>query len=159
MQDINDKRGYPYGLLDPSAPIRFEIDGIQCASLDGFLESLKFEKEADQKSISKYVGNSAKKRGQNKDHPGNKKANRILYWQGKTFKRNSKEFDALINRVFKEMAKNKIWRAALMLTEDEDFTHSKGKTNKKDTILTQKELTDNLKELRAELKAGFKQGF
>ena len=33
------------------------------------------------------------------------------------------------------------------------------KANKKDTILTQKELTDNLKELREELFSGFKLGF
>lgn len=159
IEDISDERGFPFGMLDPSAPVRFEIDGVQCASLDGFLESLKFERIIDQKNINKRVGNDAKKRGKEKDNPGNQRANRVLYWQGDTFKRNSKTFNKLLVRVFREMAKNARYQAALMATQDVNFRYPKGKANKKDTILTKKELTDNLKKLRADLKAEFKQGF
>lgn len=159
IEDISDERGFPFGMLDPSAPVRFEIDGVKCASLDGFVESLKFERIIDQKNISKRVGNDARKRGIEKDNPGNQKADRMLYWQGDTFKRNGKTFNRLLARVFREMAKNARYQAALMATQDADFRYPKGKTNKKDTVLTKKELTDNLKKLRAELKAEFKQGF
>ena len=159
MQDISDERGYPYGMLDPSAPVRFEIDGVRCASLQGFLECLKFDKVADQKNISKYVGKSAIKRGQNKDNPGNQKADRILYWQGESFKRNGKEFDDLMHRVFREMAQNANYQKALLLTEKHDLSHSKGKSFKKDTLLTKNELTKYLKDLRTELMEGFKTGF
>lgn len=158
-EDISDERGFPFGMLDPSAPVRFEIDGIECASLDGFIQSLKFDKIKDQKNISKRVGDDAKKRGLQKDNPLNNKADRIVFWQGKSFKRNSKKYNNLLARVFREMAKNPKYQKALMATQDLDFTHSKGKINKKDTLLTKKELIDNLKDLRAELKAGFKQGF
>lgn len=159
IEDISDDRGFPFGMLDPSAPVRFEIDGMQCASLDGFIESLKFEKIKDQKNITKRVGNDAKKRGIQKDNLGNQTASRKVFWQGESFNRNSKKFKDLLSRVFREMAKNPNYQAALMATEDSDFTHSKGKTNKKDTLLTKKELIENLQELRSELKAGFKQGF
>lgn len=158
-QDINNDRGYPFGMLDPSAPVRFEIDGVECAGLDGFIESLKFESIKDQKNVTRFVGQAAKDRGKNKDNPGNQKADRIIYWQGRSFKRNSKEFDALLNRVFRQMALNKRWQAALIATENSDFSHSKGKSFKKDTLLTRNELIKNLKDLRTELREGFKQGF
>jgi len=159
-EDISDNRGWPYGMLDPSAPVRFEIDGVECASLDGFVESLKFSTVKEQKNITKRVGNDAKKNSAIKDFfPHNKTADRMLHWQGESFKRNSKTFDKLIARAFREMAKNPRYQAALLLTQDVTFTHSKGKANKKDTVLTKKELIDNLTELRAELKLEFKQGF
>ncbi len=158
-EDISDERGFPFGMLDPSAPVRFEIDGMECASLDGFVQSLKFERIKDQKNITKRVGNDAKKRGKDKDTAANQKADRILWWQGESFKRNSKKHKNLLARVFREMARNPRYQEALMATQDSDFTHSKGKSFQKDTLLTRKELIDNLKELRAELKAGFKQGF
>ena len=159
-EDISDQRGFPFGMLDPSAPVRFEIDGVECASLDGFMESLKFERIVDQKNVTKRVGADAKNQSKNKDFwPHNVKADRELYWQGESFKRNSKTFDRLLARVFRQMIRNPIYHEALMSTEDADFTHSKGKANKKDTVLTKKELTDNLKAVRAELFAGLKIGF
>ena len=106
IEDISDERGFPFGMLDPSAPVRFEIDGVQCASLDGFVESLKFERIVDQINISKRVGEDARKRGKGKDNAGNARADRELHWQGRTFKRNSKEFNKLLARAFREMAKN-----------------------------------------------------
>ena len=159
IEDVSDERGFPFGMLDPSAPVRFEIDGVECASLDGFVESLKFERIIDQKNVTKRVGEDAREQGKNQDNPANQIADRILHWQGRTFKRNSKEFDKLLARVFREMAKNARYQEALLITQDVDFRHPKGKIAKKDTILTRKELTDNLKKLRADLRQEFKQGF
>ena len=40
--DIGSKCGYPASSLSNFAPHPFEIDGVKCNSMEGFLQSLKF---------------------------------------------------------------------------------------------------------------------
>lgn len=48
--DIGSGNGYPSAALSNFAPHPFTIDGIQCNSMEGFLQSLKFKDEEMQKS-------------------------------------------------------------------------------------------------------------
>ena len=41
--DIGSKSGYPAGALSNFSPHPFEIDGVKCNSMEGFLQGLKFE--------------------------------------------------------------------------------------------------------------------
>jgi predicted NAD-dependent protein-ADP-ribosyltransferase YbiA (DUF1768 family) len=41
--DIGSGNGYPGASLSNFAPHPFTIDGVECASMEGFLQSLKFE--------------------------------------------------------------------------------------------------------------------
>lgn len=41
--DISSGAGYPASSLSNFAPHEFEIDDIKCASMEGFLQSLKFQ--------------------------------------------------------------------------------------------------------------------
>ena len=47
--DIGSQNGYPSGALSNFAPHPFEIDGIKCNSMEGFLQSLKFSNPEMQK--------------------------------------------------------------------------------------------------------------
>lgn len=40
--DIGSGTGYPSAALSNFAPHSFVIDGVECASMEGFLQSLKF---------------------------------------------------------------------------------------------------------------------
>lgn len=40
--DIGSKCGYPASSLSNFSPHPFVIDGVECSSMEGFLQSLKF---------------------------------------------------------------------------------------------------------------------
>ena len=44
--DIGSGKGYPSSSLSNFAPHEFVIDGITCQSMEGFLQSLKFQRNA-----------------------------------------------------------------------------------------------------------------
>ena len=61
--DIGSKNGYPSGALSNFAPHPFEIDGIKCNSMEGFLQSLKFSNPEMQEYVCTLVGMAAKRKG------------------------------------------------------------------------------------------------
>ena len=44
--DISSGNGYPAGSLSNFAPHGFIIDGVECASMEGFLQSLKLDSDS-----------------------------------------------------------------------------------------------------------------
>ncbi len=65
--DIGSKNGFPAGNLSNFAPHPFIFDGVKCASMEGLLQSFKFEKEHIQVEVCKLVGKEAKFRGQKRN--------------------------------------------------------------------------------------------
>ena len=57
--DIGSGAGYPSAALSNFAPHAFELDGVECASMEGFLQSLKFENPEMQRQVCTLVGKSA----------------------------------------------------------------------------------------------------
>ena len=49
--DIGSRNSYPAGKLSNFTAFAFEIDGIKCASMEGFLQSLKFENKNSQEQL------------------------------------------------------------------------------------------------------------
>ena len=146
--DIGSGNGYPAGSLSNFAPHGFVIDGVECASMEGFLQSLKFSNPDMQKEVCKLVGRAAKSKGANK----NWQQKQILYWQGKTYKRNSQEYQDLLDRAFNALAENTSFQKALLATGNATLTHSKGKNKITETVLTTREFTSRLNRIRSELK-------
>ena len=138
------KSGYPAGALSNFAPHPFEIDGVKCNSMEGFLQSLKFHSVDMQRHVCSLVGFAAKKKGGSKDW----RQKQELYWLGKTYKRDSPEYQDLLNRAYNELYKNSGFRKALEATRGATLTHSIGKTRKNETILTASEFCSRLTYLR-----------
>lgn len=65
--DISSGSSYPASSLSNFSPHPFIIDGVECSSMEGFLQSLKFKDENMQKEICKKVGRQAKKAGAKKN--------------------------------------------------------------------------------------------
>ena len=86
--DIGSGKGYPSSALSNFAPHNFIIDGVECASMEGFLQSLKFESLDMQKYVCTLVGVKAKYKGKKKKWW----IKQTLYWQGKEYKRDSQEY-------------------------------------------------------------------
>jgi len=142
--DVGSKSGYPASALSNFSPHPFIIDGIQCNSMEGFLQSLKFESKEMQEYVCSLVGYAAKKKGRNK----NWQEKQTLYWRGTPIKRDSEEYQNLLNRAYNAMYENTKFKAALEASKGATLTHSIGKNKKSETVLTTQEFCSRLIYLR-----------
>lgn len=144
--DIYSKGEYPANILSNFYANKFTFDGVECASMEGFLQALKFKNKKRQYKVCHLTGKEAKKVGQRKflwKITGN------VYWQGKRFKRNSKEFDELRLNAYESLLNNSVFYEALLSSSGYTLTHSIGGHDKHKTILTEKEFIHYLEILRA----------
>ena len=146
--DIGSGTGWPSTALSNFAPHAFVIDGIECASMEGFLQSLKFSSPEMQREVCKLVGKAAKFKGKKKKWF----RTQTLYWQGTEIKRDSSEYQELLDRAFNELGKNESFKKALLATGNATLTHSIGKRKQNETVLTIQEFTFRLNRLRNTLK-------
>lgn len=144
--DIGSGTGYPSSAISNFAPHEFEIDGIQCASMEGFLQSLKFSSPDMQVEVCKLVGKAAKFKGKKKKWW----RTQTLYWKGVEIKRDSEEYQQLLDRAYEALGTNESFKKALLATGNATFTHSMGKKKINETVLTVQEFTSRLYKLRAE---------
>lgn len=149
--DIGSRSGFPAGTLSNFSPHPFVIDGVECASMEGFLQSLKFDKVHIQIEVCKLVGIVAKRRGQKR----NKAWKRVqkLWWQGQEFDRSGEEFQKLLDRAFEALAQNTSFEKALLATGQAVLTHSVGKNKESETVLTEREFCSRLTKIRSRLKS------
>ena len=142
--DVGSKNAYPASALSNFSPHPFEIDGVKCNSMEGFLQSLKFKSPEMQAEVCKLVGYAAKKKGYGK----NWQQSQILYWRGKEIKRSSDEYQELLDRAYMELYKNTKFRNALEASGTAVLTHTIGKSNQNETVLTKSEFCSRLTKLR-----------
>lgn len=146
--DVGSKRGYPASALSNFSPHPFQIDGVHCASMEGFLQALKFKNPEMQVEVCKLVGFKAKKRGSKK----NWQRKQILYWQGVEIPRKSDEYQDLLDRAYQAMFDHSnSFKKALKASGQANLTHSMGRSNLRETVLTEREFCRRLMQLRIKL--------
>jgi predicted NAD-dependent protein-ADP-ribosyltransferase YbiA (DUF1768 family) len=147
--DIGSKHGYPASALSNFAPHPFVIDGVQCNSMEGFLQSLKFSNPEMQKHVCTLVGFQAKLKGKHK----NWWRTQFLFWQGQKIDRHSDDYQRLLDKAFICLFKqSSSFKQALKASGDSVLTHSMGKSDSHKTILTVQEFCSRLTKLRRTLK-------
>ena len=142
--NIGSGNAYPSNALSNFAPHPFVIDGIECNSMEGFLQSLKFESEDMQKYVCTLVGYGAKKKGAKK----NWQQSQTLYWKGKEIKRSSQAYQDLLDKAYTALYQNDKFKAALLASGKATLTHSIGRNKETETILTVREFCSRLTKLR-----------
>ena len=150
MIDIHSKEPYPSNALSNFAAYEFIVDGIPCASMEGFLQSLKFRIKTKQKKVCRLTGKEAK------NSPGSLrnmrwKLTQTLYWDGVRYKRDSAEYQKLITRAYDALFENVDFRVALEATQNAELCHSIGGQNPRKTVLTEAEFIGQLYRLRSKL--------
>lgn len=100
--DIGSGNGYPESALSNFAPHQFEIDGITCHSMEGFLQSLKFQNPDMQVHVCTLVGKKAKFKGKKKKWY----RSQTLYWQGQEINRHGQEYQDLLDKAFEALGQN-----------------------------------------------------
>lgn len=145
--DIRSGCGYPGSALSNFAPHPFVFDGIQCSSMEGFLQSLKFENPHVQKEVCKLAGLAAKNRGRARTKAWQRVQK--LWWQGVEYDRHSEDYRQLITRAYITLLQqSESFRNALKATGNSPLTHSIGRTNPSETILTRSEFCAQLINIR-----------
>ena len=144
--DIGKSSNEVASRLSNFTPREFIFDDVKCNSMEGLLQSFKFEKEHIQREICLLTGLKAKRKGQKR----NKAWKRIqtLWWKNKTYKRDSIEYQKLLDKAFLALSTNKKFMKDLLSTGDAIFTHSIGKNKIQDTVLTEKEFCSRLQKLK-----------
>jgi len=142
--DIRSGKTYPSNALSNFSPHPFEIDGILCNSMEGFLQSLKFESVEMQEHVCTLVGYKAKMKGKNKKWY----RTQTLWWKGKEIDRHSLSYQDLLDEAYTELYKNTKFRQALEATNKATITHSIGKSDATKTVLTVREFCSRLITLR-----------
>lgn len=145
--DIKSGCGWPASALSNFSPHSFVFDCVQCASMEGFLQSLKFEKEHIQIEVCKLVGREAKFRGKPRNKTWQKA--QTLWWKGIAFHRESDFYQDLLDKAFRAMYdQNTSFRKALNATHDAVIRHSIGNNKEAETVLTEREFCSRLMKLR-----------
>lgn len=148
VMDIGSGSGYPAAALSNFSPHPFIIDGVQCASMEGFLQSLKYKNPEMQKVVCQLVGKAAKFKGKKKKWW----RDQTLYWQGQPMDRHGSEYQTLLDRAFEAMfEQSESFRNALKASGNAVLTHSMGKNDESRTVLTNREFIRRLTELRNRL--------
>ena len=145
--DIGSSKGWPSSSLSNFAPHPFIIDNIECASMEGFLQSLKFKSPEMQIEVCKLIGKAAKFKGKKKKWW----RDQTLYWQGESIKRDSEEYQELLKRAYDALFENESFRRALEATKGAILTHSIGNNDIHRTVLTEREFISQLNRLRKKL--------
>lgn len=142
--DVWSKSPYPANVLSNLYPNAFEIDGVKCASMEGFLQALKYKDEETQKEIWALSGKEAKERS-----VSDWQETQTVYWQGQRINRLSQDFQTLIRRAYQCLfEQNDTFRNALLSTKGKRLYHTRGLSNPQKTILTEQEFCIMLTELR-----------
>ena len=147
--DINSGGKYPANALSNFFSHRFVFDRIICLSAEGLLQALKFDDFEEQKQMCKLYGKEAKKKGSQRNKIWQKK--QTLWWRGKNYKRGSLEYQNLLDRIFKALAKNFDFQKAILATINAKLIHSIGENNPKKTVLTENEFCSRLTKIRQSL--------
>ena len=142
--NIGSGNTYPANSLSNFSPHPFELDGIKINSMEGFLQSVKFKSVEMQEEVCKLVGFVAKSKGKHK----NWQESQILYWRGVPIKRSSIEYQNLLDRAYTALYTNTKFKNALEASDNAMLTHSIGKSDEKQTVLTIKEFCSRLTKLR-----------
>lgn len=112
------------------------------------MQSLKFENPDMQAQVCTLVGKKAKFKGKKKKWW----RDQTLYWCGIPIKRDSKEYQELLDRAFDALSENASFRRALLATNNATLTHSIGKNKITETVLTRQKFCQRLTKIRERLK-------
>ena len=92
-----------FKLLSNFSENHFEVQGVLCYSMEGFLQSLKFSDSEKQVQVCKLVGKKAKFVGKKQKWW----QTQVLFWKGVPISRHSYEYQGVIEHAFDCLSGNK----------------------------------------------------
>lgn len=128
----------------------FTFEGVRCGSMEGFLQSLKFEDLHLQEQVAALVGYRAFKFGN--EHGNGWKKEQVLWWRGVSYARLGAGYPILITRAYAaQFVQSNDLKDDLRASIGKILRHRQGKNDPTDTVLTEGEYIKNLNLLRFSL--------
>lgn len=141
---------WPANVLSNFAATPFLIDGVECASAEGFIQSLKFPNPEMQAHVCTLIGRAAKFQGRKAVR--RMKRRRKVWWQGQEFDLRSEEHFELIERALRaKFTQSDRAKRALLSTRGATLTHNLGHPESAFTSLPAQEFIRMLVKIRAGL--------
>lgn len=148
--DIGSRNSGAAGKLSNFTPRPFTFRGVECNSMEGLLQALKFKDPIMAAHTCTLVGFKAKKAGSKK----NWQKTQTLWWAGEPIGRHTPEYQRLLDEAFEALyTTNSKAKKTLLSTRHANLTHSIGNTKQSETVLTKQEFCSRLMRLRRELAA------
>ncbi len=129
-------RGMYPKLLSNLFPYEFTFKRHKLNSIECFFQGIKFKDKDLQKKLFKYSGKEALVLQKASNY--NWKETGTIYWQGKPIKRDSKDYDKLIDELYISAIQNEFYRNAIKNC-NLPIIHAMGEIDKKDTVFTRYE--------------------
>lgn len=117
-------------------PYKFKFKGCVLNSIECFFQGIKFKDKKMQKKLFKYSGKEALVLQLASTY--NWKETGILYWMGKEIKRDSKEYDDIVDELYISAIQNKFYRNIIKNCKL-PIVHFIGESSKKETVFTRYE--------------------
>lgn len=133
--------------LSNLCPYPFEIDGVKCASMESFIQSLKVEDAKMQADVCSKTGPFCYSI---REMFNDWRTTQTVYWKGKPINRQSDDYFLLLKEAYdKLLEQSPIFRYALTEVKKHNYslTHSIGCTDKTQTLLTPDEYITLLEHL------------
>lgn len=94
--DIRSRGKFPANVLSNFSKTDFTFDGVKVKSIEGFLQSLKIKDPTIQEKMCALGGFDAKKASKSIKRA---KEDMMMFWNGQSFRRDSKEYKELLKQV------------------------------------------------------------
>ena len=127
----------------------FDFRNLHLCSIESFFQGIKFKDPSIQQAIFRYSGTDAYHIQAASSY--NWKETGYVYWQGEAVKRDSEQYDLLVDEVYISALQNPLYRQALK-NVTKSIIHSMGKTSKSETVFTRYEFERELNSLSSFLK-------
>jgi len=150
MMDVLSTARYPASQLSNFAVHPFVMDGVLCSSMEGFLQSLKFENPVEQELVCCMSGMAAKRKGATMNAEW--QASGVLWWRGIPYGRHDKRYEAICRAYDSMFEQSVMFRKALCAAGDEEFDHSVGEDDPSKTTITRMAFCAQLERLRKRLR-------
>lgn len=142
----------PYSkVLSNLFPYEFTFRGKKLNSIESFFQGIKFKNKRMQDFVFKYSGLDSNNIKVANDYDWKKTG--VIYWQGKSIKRESEEYDDMIDELYISAIQNPLYRGVLENC-DKDVIHIIGAESKKETVFTRYEFEYQINCLINYLKRG-----
>lgn len=145
--DIKASADGAAGILSNLYPHSFQLDGIICGGMEGFIQSLKYPDPTAQMAVASLSGHKARNFGR---LGLNWMIKQELYWKGKPYARGSRQYKNLIRRAYQAcFDQNPLFRETLFHTGLDTLVHYMGNSDQTKTPLTEAEFMFELYRLRS----------
>ena len=134
-------------------PYEFYFKGFKLQSIEGVFQGFKLKDKNSQRYLFKY--HSLNSNNIKAAYDFNWREEKVVYFQGKAIKRDSKAYDDFIDELYVSAIQNPLYRNVLKNVGNKYILHALGEKSKEDTVFTRYEFEYELNALKAYVQANY----